>query len=86
MEWLVFSDTILLTLAFKEDDDSLNHLYWLVFLMASKDIQTELFNAGLPARGAIDYGKFFVQENCFAGRCIVKAYKLSSTIEMAACV
>ncbi len=86
MEWLVFSDTILLTLAFNENDVSLNHYYWFVFLLASIEIQTQLFNAGLPARGAIDYGKFFVQEGCFAGRCIVKAYKLSSTIEMAACV
>lgn len=86
MEWLVFSDTILLTLSFDENDVSLNDDYWFVFLLASIQIQTQLFNAGLPARGAIDYGKFFVQEGCFAGRCIVNAYKLSSTIEMAACV
>lgn len=86
MGWLVFSDTILLTLSFDENDASLNHYYWFVFLLASRKIQKQLFDAGLPARGAIDYGKFFIQDVCFAGRCIVKAYKLGSTIEMAACV
>lgn len=87
IEWLVFSDTILLTLDFNENDALVNNnRYWGVFLFASIDIQERLFNAGLPVRGAIDYGKFFIQESCFAGRSIVNAYKLSSAIEMAACV
>jgi hypothetical protein len=86
MEWVIFSDTVLITLPFDGEDSSPHLYYWLVFLAAARIVQTKLFDAGLPVRGAIDYGKFLVENNCFAGRCIVKAYQLASKIEMAACV
>lgn len=86
MEWLIFSDTILLTLPFPEDNPSLHNPYWLTFLLGARFIQTNLFKAGLPARGAIDYGTYHVDGSCFAGRCIVEAHKLSSKLEIAACV
>lgn len=86
MEWLIFSDTILLTLPFPEGNNTLHDQHWLMFLLAARIIQTNLFKAGLPARGAIDYGTFLVDKTCFAGRCIVEAHKLSCRLEMAACV
>ncbi len=87
MDWLVFSDTILLTLPI--DQTSVHEqrlLPWMIFFAASKLVQKELFDAGLPARGAIDYGKYFIKESCFAGRTIVNAHKLCSQIELSACV
>ena len=86
MDWLIFSDTILLTLPFPEDFPPKHAHYWLMFLLGARTILNDLFAAGLPVRGAIDYGTFLVKDTCFAGQCIVDAYKLSGKIEMAACV
>lgn len=54
--------------------------------MAAIGVQVDLFRAGLLTRGAIEYGKFFIKDTCFAGRTIVTAYQLCSQIELAACV
>lgn len=88
MEWVSFSDTILITLPLDQDNKTRDkHGFpWMIFLTAMDMVQGALFTAGLPARGAIDYGKFFIKGTCFAGRTIVNAYHLSGQIEMAACV
>jgi hypothetical protein len=61
-------------------------LRWSIFCIACNVLQVKLFRAGLPLRGAIDFGRFFVKDTCFAGRPIVKAYELCNMIELAACV
>ncbi|SEL62791.1 hypothetical protein [Nitrosovibrio tenuis] len=76
----------LISLPFDESNSSSHYFYWYAFLSAARTLQIKLFEAGLPVRGAIDYGKFLVEDTVFAGRCIVKAYQLSNKIEMAACV
>jgi len=86
MRWLVFSDTVLLALPIEEEDEFIVKMSWFLFIMASATLQANLFRAGLPARGAIDFGKFFIKDTCFAGRTIVNTYQLCSEIEMAACV
>lgn len=86
MRWLVFSDTVLLTMSIEEMDPNVVHLSWMMFLLAVIGLQTNLFRAGLPTRGAIEHGKFFIKDTCFAGRTIVTAYQLCSQIELAACV
>lgn len=86
INWLVFSDTVLLTLPVDDSDPYLRHKAWLIFFTACIGLQDRLFEAGLPVRGAIDFGKFFVKGTCFAGRTIVNAYRLSETLELAACV
>lgn len=92
MKWLSFSDTILLALPVSQDkwpNDKFNTrevFTWMYFLMATQLVHRELFSAGLPARGAVDYGKYYVKETCFAGRTIVSAYQLCQQIEMSACV
>lgn len=86
MNWLVFSDTVLLTLPVSQTDPVVADLFWLTFLMAVVGLQQKLFDLGLPTRGAIEYGKFFVKATSFAGRTIVSAYQLCCQIELAACV
>jgi hypothetical protein len=86
LHWLVFSDTVLLTLPIEEENHILVKYIWLIFILAVISIQGELFVAGLPPRGVIDYGKFFIKDTCFAGRPIVNAYKLCSQIELSACI
>jgi hypothetical protein len=86
LRWLVFSDTVLLTLPIEDIDPDVVNIPWFIFLVAAIFLQNSLFKAGLPTRGAIDHGKFFIQDTCFAGRTIVTAYQLCSQIELAACV
>jgi len=92
MKWVSFSDTILLALPVSQErwpDDPLNTrevFTWIFFLMAVQFVHSELFSAGLPTRGAIDYGKYYIKDSCFAGRTIVNTYQLSQQIEMSACV
>jgi len=86
IRWLIFSDTLLLTIPIDEKTEKDPSPTWLIFLTATHSLQNKLFKAGLPVRGAIDYGKFFIKDTCFAGRTIVNAYRLCSQIELAACV
>jgi len=56
ISWLVFSDTVLLTLPIEEKDHYWVNFSWMIFLVATIFIQRELFQAGLPSRGVIEYG------------------------------
>ncbi len=86
MGWLVFSDTVLMTLPIDGTDQNIVQMSWLAFLGAAIMVQVNLFRAGLPTRGVIEHGKFFIKDTCFAGRTIINAYQLCSQLELAACV
>jgi hypothetical protein len=85
--WLIFSDTILLTNSYQpEDSQKTKALRWLMFLMTLATLYRNLFCNGLPIRGAVSYGKYFVEEHCFAGRSIIGAYQLSNSLNLAGIV
>lgn len=85
IQWLVFSDTILIALPVA--NNSTHALVsWMTFLPACIYIQNRMFLAGLPLRGVINYGKFFIKDNFFAGKCIIESYKLCQKLELSACV
>lgn len=86
IKWLVFSDTILLTMPIQESDRNINLILWGIFFTVSKRLQTKMFRNGLPLRAAISYGKFYIKDTCFAGRTIIEAYQLCNQLEFAACV
>lgn len=84
--WVSFSDTILVTLSVDESEASKHQIFqWTAFLYMCAVLHKHLFEIGLPARGAIEYGKFVVKDSFFAGQSIVDAYKLGSKIEIATC-
>jgi hypothetical protein len=85
LKWIIFSDTILLTIPF-ESKDKYRTTKWLAFLTTCIHLQTEMFRNGLPVRGVINYGKFYLQDTCFAGRSIIEAYDLCNKLELAACI
>ena len=85
-EWLIFSDTILLTLNIDNESKKYSEYYWIAFMNACVTLQANMFRAGLPVRGVINYGKYYFKDTCFAGRTIIEAYQLSSQLEIAACV
>ncbi|MEW6358924.1 MAG: hypothetical protein AB1696_21510 [Planctomycetota bacterium] len=86
LDWLAFSDTILLTMPYESDDDTGKALKWVVFLLASEKLMQLMWIKGLPLRGAVDIGRFVVKGNFFAGRPIVEAYRMSHSLDLAAAV
>lgn len=85
IKWLVFSDTILLTCPLEGDQETLGKR-WLTFLGHCGMLSRQMFEYGLPIRGAVAVGTFFIQGLCFAGIPIVEAYNLLTQLDIAACV
>lgn len=84
ISWLIFSDTILLSMPIDIDNSKIMTEI-MAFLCVCDSMQIQMFNEGLPLRGAIDYGKYYIKGSCFAGQPIVNAYNLSNKLELAAC-
>jgi hypothetical protein len=90
-QWLIFSDTILLTCDLGEnpavdDQRALRELRWLRFITACSVLLRHMFDQGLPVRGVVNTGEFIVEKTCFTGTSIVDAYKLLVKLDLAACV
>ena len=84
-KWLIFSDTILITNSYEHgDSEEQKRLRWKVFLATLILLYRNLFENGLPIRGGVGYGKFFVKDNCFVGRPIIAAYQLAHRLDLAA--
>jgi hypothetical protein len=60
--------------------------HYFMFLCYVADLFFKSFDKGLPLRGAIDYGEFFLNQQCFAGKPLVECYGLSNDLELAGCV
>lgn len=87
IQWLVFSDTILLTLSLKDIvDQSELQAFWTVFLYEATLLYSHMFQFGLPLRGAITEGSFVVEQSCFAGKAIIEAFKVAEDLNMAGVV
>jgi len=87
LKWLVFSDTILISLDVPSEttaSDTYDRL--LIFLLSSIILQQNLLLAGLPLRGALTFGDYLIKDACFAGRPIIEAYALAEKLELSACV
>jgi len=84
MNWLIFSDTILLTTPYRDSDEATEMLNrWTTFLFNAITMCRHMFDNGLPLRGSIAFGDYFVKDNCFAGRPIIEAYKTVQNMELA---
>lgn len=57
-----------------------------VFILYCQRLNEALFKAGLPVRGAIEYGKIFKKERVLAGQPLVNAYSLSESLNCAGVV
>jgi len=81
---LVFSDTIVFLLPYKENPED----GWIdsaEFFMASvsETLAAEMFQQGLPIRGVIHEGDFIYEDMCIAGRGIVDSYQLCESLNFA---
>lgn len=93
LRWLIFSDTILLSLSNVHCEEKqskeihiLTMFEWLTFFTIAIHLCKKLFDYGLPVRGAIGYGRFAIHGNCFAGIPIIETYKDANNLQLAACV
>ncbi len=88
--WLLFSDSILVSLPVDFDDPNeplyFKGLRWTAFLYVCTFLQRLMFDKGLPLRGAISYGDFFIEENYFAGKPIIESYQASESLELSGCI
>src|SRR5579859_6290603 len=83
--YLAFSDSILVYTNYSKEIISQKSQAGL-FAAGCAGLCVSLFEEGLPARGAIARGEFFVEQTSFAGKAIVEAYEFANAIEMAGCV
>lgn len=87
IEWLIFSDTILLTLPYDPElPPHEKESFWFIFLVHCAFLYTHLFVEGLPLRGTITHGDFFLAKNCFAGKSIIDAYRETQELDLAAII
>jgi hypothetical protein len=83
MKWLVFSDTVLLALPYDPEADEKGKAFsWLLFLMNAVMLYRHMFDNGLPIRGTVSFGSFFIKGTCFAGRPIIEAYRAAQRMDL----
>ena len=82
IQWLVFSDTILMSMECGKSDV----VESVLFLGVAATLCRQMFDFGLSLRGAIKRGKYQIAKSCFAGRAIVEAYRMETSLDLAACV
>jgi len=87
INWLIFSDSILISLPFEPQAPLLLMLqHYAAFATVCATLLNETFSAGLPLRGAISVGEFFIEEKCFAGKPIISAYRTAQELEFSGCI
>ncbi len=87
VEWLLFSDSILVSLPFDAQaqlPELLNA--YSAFVTICAFLMSRTFAAGFPLRGAISVGEFFIEERCFAGKPIISAYHAAQELEFSGCI
>ena len=83
ISYLVFSDTILLTIEVDEKHNTLKGIYWGVALQTLSNLFKSFLDNGLPLRGAVSYGEYITRDFCFAGKPIINAYRFGNTLNSA---
>jgi hypothetical protein len=87
MDWLLFSDSILVSLPLKIDRDIIHWATSVVgFVEVCAVLLRQMFDVGLPLRGGVSFGEFFIQDTYFAGRPIIDAYRHAERLELSGCV
>jgi len=87
MDWLLFSDSILVSLPLQMDQDIIRWATSVTgFVEVCAVLQRQMFDVGLPLRGGVSFGEFFIQGTYFAGQPIIDAYRHSESLDLSGCV
>jgi hypothetical protein len=95
MDWLVFSDTILVCFELpKVDKEKSNYdelirhvLTSTTFFVTCHFLLSEFFNEGLSVRGGITTGEYYInsQNGVFAGKSIIESFRLAASQDWSGC-
>jgi hypothetical protein len=87
MDWLLFSDSILVSLPLRMDREIIHWATSVVgFVEVCAVLLRQMFDVGLPLRGGVSFGEFFIQDTYFAGQPIIDAYRHSESLDLSGCV
>jgi hypothetical protein len=87
ISWLIISDTIILAAPFGKGAETHSRLRtWLRLLVHCARLMRNTFDAGLPLRGVIDVGDFYIEGHSFAGKPIIRAFREVHEMETAGCM
>ncbi len=87
MGWLLFSDSILVSLPIDIDEEiALWGTKVVAFLQVCSFLLRRMLDVGLPLRGGISFGEFFIHDTYFSGRPIIDAYQHAENLELSGCV
>ena len=89
LKHLVFSDTIVFTLAYPGPDESnkeWNRLARKFMSINSSSLTARMFRSGLPTRGVLHEGDFVTKGMCIAGKGMVEAYQLCESLNLSGIV
>ena len=85
--WLLFSDSILVSLPVDLDDGiPLWGTKVVAFVEVCSFLLRRMFDVGLPLRGGISFGEFFIHETFFSGSPIIDAYQHAESLQLSGCV
>ncbi len=85
----LISDSILASFCVSDPKDTADDepmLMWWIFLKYCSLLARQMFALGVPVRGAIDHGMFYLDEQCFAGKPIINCYRLSQQLNLSGVV
>jgi hypothetical protein len=85
---MVISDSIIIAKPMPKtfsEDWGFTYLTW-VFGKYCESLLDFAFENGLPLRGAIDYGEYYLNRNCFAGKPIIDCYRMSHMLNFSGCI
>ena len=85
---LIFSDSILIYTPLDSPpfgDQGYKDMVSDRFVHYCREMLAYSFLAGLPLRGAIARGDYYIKDSCFAGKPIVEAYTLGNLLDLSGC-
>jgi len=83
----LISDSILLAMPVSTTSSDIEKMRSVAtFLFYTAKLMRLAFDKGLPLRGAVDFGDFFLSLQCFAGKPIIDCYRLASRLQLVGCV
>jgi hypothetical protein len=87
LRWLTFSDTVFVAMPYNLSQHSVTlQLNLIFFTSLVTHINRQMFEIGLPVRGAVHIGDVLVSKRCFAGKAIMDAHRLGEKCQVAATV
>jgi len=61
-------------------------MFCWAFILYVRQLCYNMFRSGLPVRGAVDCGTFYLDGTCFAGKPIINCYRLAAQLNLSGVV